>query len=165
MGTKRIAALTILLIVSAGLTLAACGSSDNSGSTRSAQEQRTTDAAQRARQRARRRHEARATARRAAARLRIRAAHQAAVRQRHSEEREARLAAAEVRQQEEAEASEAESECDPNYSGACLNPHASDYDCEGGSGNGPYYTGEVSVVGEDHYGLDADGDGVGCEPY
>lgn len=87
------------------------------------------------------------------------------MRQRHSEEREARLAAAEVRQQEEAEASEAESECDPNYSGACLNPHASDYDCEGGSGNGPYYTGEVSVVGEDHYGLDADGDGVGCEPY
>jgi len=60
---------------------------------------------------------------------------------------------------------EAESNCDPNYSGACLDAYASDYDCEGGSGNGPYYTGEVSVVGEDHYGLDADGDGVGCEPY
>jgi hypothetical protein len=68
--------------------------------------------------------------------------------------------AAEARKQEEAE-----SECDPNYSGACLNPHASDYDCEGGSRNGPDYTGEVSVVGEDHYGLDADGDGIGCEPY
>jgi len=57
------------------------------------------------------------------------------------------------------------SACDPNYSGACLNPNASDYDCEGGSGNGPYYTGEVTVVGEDHYGLDGDGDGIGCEAY
>ena len=59
----------------------------------------------------------------------------------------------------------AASECDPNYSGACLDPYASDYDCEGGSGNGPDYTGTVTVVGEDHYELDADGDGVGCEPY
>ena len=69
---------------------------------------------------------------------------------------------AEEREVEE-EAPPEESECDPNYTGACLNPNASDYDCEGGSGNGPYYTGEVTVVGVDHYGLDADGDGVGCE--
>jgi len=55
------------------------------------------------------------------------------------------------------------SECDPNYSGACLDPNAVDYDCAGGSGNGPQYTGPVTVVGEDHYGLDADGDGRGCE--
>jgi hypothetical protein len=60
---------------------------------------------------------------------------------------------------------ESESSCDPNYGGACLDPSASDYDCEGGSGNGPYYTGTVTVVGEDHYGLDADADGTGCEPY
>lgn len=78
--------------------------------------------------------------------------------------REEREAAAEEREfavlaEEEEPASE---ECDPNYSG-CLNPNASDYDCEGGSGNGPYYTGEVTVVGVDHYGLDADGDGIGCE--
>jgi hypothetical protein len=53
--------------------------------------------------------------------------------------------------------------CDPNYSGACLRPDVSDYDCAGGSGNGPYYTGRVSVVGNDHYGLDRDGDGVACE--
>jgi hypothetical protein len=53
--------------------------------------------------------------------------------------------------------------CDPNYTGACLRPNVSDYDCLGGSGNGPYYTGEVRVVGVDHYGLDADGDGIGCE--
>jgi hypothetical protein len=56
-----------------------------------------------------------------------------------------------------------ENECDPNYEGACLNQDASDYDCEGGDGNGPEYTGEVRVVGVDHFGLDADGDGIGCE--
>jgi hypothetical protein len=53
--------------------------------------------------------------------------------------------------------------CDPNYAGACLRPDASDYDCEGGSGDGPYYTGEVRVVGDDHYDLDRDGDGVACD--
>ncbi len=54
--------------------------------------------------------------------------------------------------------------CDPNYTGACLKPNVSDYDCAGGSGNGPYYVeGPVYVVGVDHYGLDSDGDGVGCE--
>jgi len=60
-------------------------------------------------------------------------------------------------------AEEEASGCDPNYAGACLDPYASDYDCAGGSGNGPDYTGTVTVVGEDHYGLDADGDRTGCE--
>src|SRR5688572_16593713 len=27
--------------------------------------------------------------------------------------------------------------CDPNYAGACLRPDVSDYDCAGGSGDGP----------------------------
>jgi endonuclease YncB( thermonuclease family) len=53
--------------------------------------------------------------------------------------------------------------CHPSYQGACLDPTASDYDCAGGSGNGPEYTGFVTVVGDDEYGLDADGDGEGCE--
>jgi hypothetical protein len=53
--------------------------------------------------------------------------------------------------------------CDPNYTGACLDPNASDYDCADGSGDGPKYTGTVTVVGDDHYGLDRDGDGIGCE--
>ena len=92
-----------------------------------------------------------------AARRRARA-HAARVRARE----EAR--AHEETEDEEVEEEEAEaSECDSNYSGACLDPYASDYDCEGGSGNGPYYTGPVTVVGSDHYGLDADGDGYGCE--
>jgi hypothetical protein len=47
--------------------------------------------------------------------------------------------------------------CLPYYGGA-------DYDCKGGSGNGPYYAGRVFVQrGMDIYDLDRDGDGVGCE--
>jgi hypothetical protein len=51
----------------------------------------------------------------------------------------------------------------PNYSGARV-PVASDVDCAGGSGNGPaYVSGPVTVIGNDIYGLDKDGNGVGCE--
>jgi len=57
----------------------------------------------------------------------------------------------------------AEPQCHPSYEGACLLPYASDYDCAGGSGNGPYYTGRVYVVGPDVFDLDRDGDGIGCE--
>jgi hypothetical protein len=52
--------------------------------------------------------------------------------------------------------------CTPGYS-PCLTP-ASDYDCAGGSGDGPrYVTGPVRVTGSDPYRLDADRDGIGCE--
>jgi hypothetical protein len=57
----------------------------------------------------------------------------------------------------------AERDCTPGYD-PCL-PPASDYDCRGGSGNGPAYTGRVAVdpaLG-DPYDLDRDGDGIGCE--
>ncbi len=64
-----------------------------------------------------------------------------------------------------AQAKPAASVCDPNYSGACVPIDRGDVDCAGGTGNGPEYVrGPVNVVGEDIYGLDADGDGVGCEP-
>jgi hypothetical protein len=53
--------------------------------------------------------------------------------------------------------------CHPSYKGACLDPNASDYDCIGGTGNGPKYTGLVRVVGPDVFRLDADHDGWGCE--
>lgn len=54
--------------------------------------------------------------------------------------------------------------CHPSYTGACV-PIASDVDCAGGTGNGPaYVVGPVSVPGEDPYGLDDNGDGIGCEP-
>jgi hypothetical protein len=52
--------------------------------------------------------------------------------------------------------------CTPGYS-PCL-PPASDYDCAGGSGNGPRYAhGPIRVTGDDPYDLDRDGDGVACE--
>ena len=52
--------------------------------------------------------------------------------------------------------------CDPNYT-PCV-PIASDVDCAGGSGNGPAYVdGPVTVIGDDIYKLDNDGDGTGCE--
>jgi resuscitation-promoting factor RpfB len=53
------------------------------------------------------------------------------------------------------------SNCTQGYS-PCL-PPAYDYDCEGGKGNGPEYTGRVRVRGPDPYELDDDGDGVGCD--
>jgi hypothetical protein len=56
--------------------------------------------------------------------------------------------------------------CHPSYEGACLDPTASDYDCAGGSGNGPRYVqGPVKVRPPDPFDLDADNDGLGCEPY
>ncbi|HEY6550175.1 MAG TPA: hypothetical protein VIY71_03130 [Solirubrobacterales bacterium] len=105
---------------------------------------------------------------RAHARVRHEVAQRRARRARHEREqqaRERRARAAEEQAEAEAEVGEEESSCDPNYSGACLDPSAYDYDCEGGSGDGPYYTGTVTVTGEDHYGLDADSDGTGCESY
>lgn len=53
--------------------------------------------------------------------------------------------------------------CDPNYEGDCLKPDSPDYDCAGGSGDGPDYAGPVTVVGSDRFGLDRDGDGYACE--
>ncbi len=53
--------------------------------------------------------------------------------------------------------------CHDSYTGKCVPPDVSDVDCAGGSGNGPYYVGRVTVVGYDEYGLDRDNDGVGCE--
>jgi PASTA domain len=54
--------------------------------------------------------------------------------------------------------------CDPSYPGACLDPTAEDYDCAGGSGNGPRYVqGPVQVRPPDPFGLDSDSDGIGCE--
>ena len=52
-------------------------------------------------------------------------------------------------------------DCTAGYS-PCL-PPAFDYDCRGGSGNGPKYTGPVRVTGSDPYELDNDHDGKACE--
>lgn len=56
----------------------------------------------------------------------------------------------------------APSSCTAGYQ-PCLAP-MSDYDCAGGSGDGPgYANGPVYVTGSDPYDLDYDGDGVACE--
>jgi micrococcal nuclease len=55
-------------------------------------------------------------------------------------------------------------DCHPSYGGACLKQDAGDYDCAGGSGNGPNYVeGPIDVVGPDEFRLDGDNDGIGCE--
>jgi hypothetical protein len=151
-----VAALAIVVLV------AGCGSSGSTDSPVEARQQAYRRAVHRRAVLAR---QARAQARREAVRRRAKLiaarelrAHEREVRRHEALKRER----AEEREAEE-EASPEESECDPNYTGACLKPNVSDYDCEGGSGNGPYYTGEVTVVGVDHYGLDANGNGIGCE--
>ncbi|MGH2574042.1 MAG: thermonuclease family protein [Actinomycetota bacterium] len=54
--------------------------------------------------------------------------------------------------------------CHSSYVGECLDPDASDYDCAGGSGDGPEYVyHQVRVVGPDEFRLDADNDGFGCD--
>ncbi len=82
----------------------------------------------------------------------------AIVAKREQREEEAELEALE----EEVEEESTFAGCDSNYSG-CLDPNSVDYDCAGGSGDGPDYTGPVEVLGADHYGLDSDGDGYACE--
>jgi len=60
---------------------------------------------------------------------------------------------------------QAPSACTPGYS-PCLPIGPSDYDCAGGSGDGPAYTDPgvtYRVTGYDPYGLDSDNDGLGCE--
>lgn len=55
--------------------------------------------------------------------------------------------------------------CHPSYDGACVPMRKGDVDCAGGVGNGPNYVqGPFKVVGPDEFGLDRDGDGVGCQP-
>ena len=55
-------------------------------------------------------------------------------------------------------------DCHPSYTGQCVPVGVEDVDCLGGSGNGPYYVGRVTIVGPDEYGLDGnDKDGIGCE--
>jgi hypothetical protein len=69
-----------------------------------------------------------------------------------------------VAEEKEAEEAAEESACDPNYVGECLKDGIGDYDCAEGDGNGPNYVySPVEVVGADPFGLDEDGDGVGCQ--
>lgn len=147
-------ALTALL---AAIVLG-CGSSSDGTTDTPASDAHQAQARAKAKAKARAAH-------RRQARIRARLqAHRTAIHQEQAEQHQAESEDAEARlaEKESAASEEASSECDPNYSG-CLSPAASDYDCEGGSGDGPEYTGTVTVTGEDHYGLDSDSDRVGCE--
>ncbi len=54
--------------------------------------------------------------------------------------------------------------CDPAYPDICLRVGIGDYDCAGGTGNGPNYVREpIRVLPPDPFDLDTDGDGNGCE--
>ena len=58
------------------------------------------------------------------------------------------------------------SNCTPGYSPCLIYHGGADYDCAGGSGNGPYYTEPgvtYQVTGSDPYGLDGNNNGLGCE--
>jgi hypothetical protein len=141
---------------------ASCASQDSSAEGDAATNQQTNTAAQKLR-------EERAKLQRERAKLRrerTQARRERASRQQARERRQALLAERERREQEqrqqEEQAQQAQ-DCHPSYQGACLDPNASDYDCEGGSGDGPEYTGPVQVVGADDYDLDSDGDGSACE--
>jgi hypothetical protein len=136
---------------------ASCGSDDSSEEGDAVTSDQTGTAAQELRgERAKQRRE-RAQARRERAR------------RQHVRERRLALQAAreaerrEQEQREQVEQVQQAQECHPSYQGACLDPNASDYDCEGGSGDGPEYSGPVQVVGPDDYDLDSDGDGSACE--
>lgn len=55
-------------------------------------------------------------------------------------------------------------DCEPSYPDVCIPIGSADYDCAGGSGNGPnYIRGPIRVLPPDPYDLDRDGDGIGCE--
>lgn len=155
-----------LVLIAAALLLAGCGESGESseGARRQGRMEMQTQRHRAAMHRVKMRQRARAAARH---RRQLMAArrHRMQVRAEQAQRRATEQAEAEESAAEEAAAEEEASECDPNYSGACLDPYASDYDCAGGSGDGPEYTGTVTVVGEDHYGLDSDSDGTGCETY
>jgi hypothetical protein len=48
--------------------------------------------------------------------------------------------------------------------GGCIRADVGDYDCAGGTGNGPNFAvGPVTVVGTDVFELDSDNDRIGCE--
>lgn len=55
--------------------------------------------------------------------------------------------------------------CTPGYTPCVEYQRGEDYDCAGGTGDGPHYIGGPVFVepGWDQYRLDGDGDGVGCE--
>jgi hypothetical protein len=153
-----------MLVLGSLVGLPSCASDDSSDGVGDSATEQTDTATQEIR-------EERAKVRREREKLRrerVRARREAARRKREREHRR-QLRAQRERERREQERREQEQaqqaqDCHASYQGACLDPNASDYDCAGGSGDGPEYTGPVQVVGSDDFDLDRDGDGVACEP-
>lgn len=61
-----------------------------------------------------------------------------------------------IKSSQQIESSQTNSDCDPNYSGACIPKNSADLDCADVPKN-------IKVEGSDPHGLDRDGDGIGCE--
>jgi hypothetical protein len=162
--TATVAVLTALASAWFALGAIGCGSEEDSGGA-NAGDTTTIQRTSTARQEARRE---RAKRRRQRAKIREERIAQRAERRAERRRQARRIARAEARRerrqqlQEAAAAAAAEQSCHPSYD-PCLDPNSSDYDCDGGSGDGPDYTGPVTVKGDDPYGLDSDGDGYGCE--
>lgn len=148
-------AVCMAWLLCAGVALAGCGtatSPESAGGATSSSAQ-TTSASVAAERRAERRLERARKRRERARRARARRKRELAEQQSIS-----------TTQTTTSRTTQTTSNCDPSYKGACLDPTASDYDCAGGSGDGPKYVqGPIEVVGDDHFGLDRDGDGVACE--
>lgn len=157
---KRIGLFFLVLLI-----LSACGGTQQASDlVKSAEGEAQKNAARLQRQTERQKaklQQARREARRIARQEILQEARQAAREARRKAAR--RLARATEREEAEQEAQAVAAapaqNCDYE---PCLAP-ASDYDCAGGSGDGPAYTGPVRVIGSDPYGLDSDGDGWGCE--
>ena len=165
---RRTLSAAVLSLAAAGL-LASCGtdrqadtspsSVQNSVDVETADDQAAAKVDEQAATEARKkRAEERRAARRSASRRRARVE----ARKRTERRRRARAAAL-AAATPTPEATPASDSCDSSYEGACLDSGSSDYDCEGGSGDGPDYTGTVQVVGDDHFDLDRDGDGIACD--
>jgi TolA-binding protein len=148
----------LILLFIAAATLPACAADSSNDATASFDQRLERTAARQEKRQERiearleRRQERIAARREMRREIRLEQRHQARLEQRR-QQREQVVAAQETDQTEPG--------CTPGYS-PCL-PPASDYDCAGGTGDGPEYTGPVTVSGSDPYGLDSDSDGVGCE--
>ena len=145
--------------------LASCASEEPSDEGGAVTTEQTDTAAQELREERAKLRRERAQARRERARRQQARERRQAVRAQRARERreQAQREQEEQAQREQEEQAQQAQDCHPSYNGACLDPNASDYDCEGGSGDGPEYTGAVQVVGPDDYDLDNDGDGSACE--
>jgi hypothetical protein len=147
-------------LVAAAVAVGGCGGADSASTDETTTPQAisaSSKAAERKRAKARAKARARKQAKaRARKQAKARARRRAAERERQRQEELAQQRAEQQREQErQSQQTTTESNCEPGYD-PCVPTYPPDLDCA--DLNGPY-----SVSGSDPHGLDADGDGVGCE--